>query len=99
MIVWGGDETGLPFNTGGRYNSGTNSWTATNITNAPDARTLHTGAWTGSEMIVWGGYDGSSNLHTGGRYSPPARIVGPLQARPTCPLVAAITPQCGLAAR
>ena len=66
----GWDEIGLPVQYRWQIQLGTDSWTATNITNAPDARTLHTGAWTGSEMIVWGGYDGSSNLHTGGRYSP-----------------------------
>ena len=52
MIVWGGN--GL-FNTGGRYNPSTDSWTATSTTNAPDARYGHTAVWTGSEMIVWGG--------------------------------------------
>ena len=42
-------------NTGGRYNPGTDSWTATSTTNAPAARYVHTAVWTGSEMIVWGG--------------------------------------------
>jgi Glycosyl hydrolase family 99 len=71
MIVWGGITfTG----TGGRYNPGTNSWTATSITNAPSARGAHTAVWTGSEMIVWGGvfYDANTGnlqgLNTGGRY-------------------------------
>src|SRR5207253_1493057 len=31
------------------------TWTATNTTNAPTARSEHTAVWTGSEMIVWGG--------------------------------------------
>jgi hypothetical protein len=31
------------------------TWTATSIVNAPDARATHTAVWTGSEMIVWGG--------------------------------------------
>ena len=31
------------------------TWTSTNTTNAPSARTGHTAVWTGSEMIVWGG--------------------------------------------
>ena len=44
-------------NTGGRYNPGTDTWTATSTTNAPAARAFHTAVWTGSEMIVWGGYD------------------------------------------
>jgi hypothetical protein len=49
------------------------TWTATSITNAPDARAGHTGVWTGSEMIVWGGVDntnGTNVLNTGGRYNP-----------------------------
>ena len=37
MIVWGGDGYGV-LNTGGRYNPSTDSWTATSITNAPEAR-------------------------------------------------------------
>ena len=73
MIVWGGlDDTIHFFNTGGRYNPVTNSWTATNTTNAPDGRASHTAVWTGSEMIVWGGTNGimPSVLNTGGRYNP-----------------------------
>src|SRR6266853_6128046 len=46
------------------------TWTATNLTNAPIARYLHTALWTGSEMIVWGGSNGSSDLDSGGRYTP-----------------------------
>ena len=37
MIVWGGVRPGL-LNTGGRYDPGTDSWTATSTTNAPSAR-------------------------------------------------------------
>ncbi|MFL6597490.1 MAG: hypothetical protein ACJ8KF_05940 [Chthoniobacterales bacterium] len=54
--------------TGGRYNPGTNSWTAPSPTNAPAGRYRHTAVWTGSEMIVWGGFNGPFN--TGGRYDP-----------------------------
>ena len=35
MIVWGGIDDGSYLNTGGRYNPGTDSWTATTTTNAP----------------------------------------------------------------
>src|SRR5213593_2889154 len=45
------------------------TWTATNLTNAPLARYHHTAVWTGIEMIVWGGYNGS-DLDSGGRYTP-----------------------------
>ena len=58
MIVWGGLRwIGIVLNTGGRYNPGTDSWTATSTTDAPAARVAHTAVWTGSEMIVWGGWD------------------------------------------
>jgi N-acetylneuraminic acid mutarotase len=76
MIVWGGLSYGNQthwYNTGGRYNPTTDSWSATSLTNAPDARESHTAVWTGSEMIVWGGdfYDGNYQyLNTGGRYNP-----------------------------
>jgi N-acetylneuraminic acid mutarotase len=76
MIVWGGyfyDTSGHYFNTGGRYNPSTDSWTATSTTNAPQARLIHTAVWTGSEMIVWGGRFFDPNYHllnTGGRYNP-----------------------------
>src|SRR5437762_9451930 len=67
MIIWGGFD-GSVFNTGGKYDPGTNSWTSTSTTNAPSARDLHTAVWTFSEMIVWGGEDHISVLNTGGRY-------------------------------
>ena len=73
MIVWGGIGNGFPppyFNTGGRYNPGTDSWTATSVANAPAGRYLHTAVWTGSEMIVWGGADFFDYFNTGGRYNP-----------------------------
>ena len=72
MIVWGGFccyPPGMILNTGGRYNPGTNSWTATSTSNAP-ARSQHTAVWTGGEMIVWGGADGPNPLNTGRRYDP-----------------------------
>ena len=70
MIVWGGgywmdNDDHVTLNTGGRYNPGTNSWTATSTVNAPTARADHTAVWTGSEMIVWGGF---YLTNTGGRY-------------------------------
>ena len=76
MIVWGGDfspprHNHLDFNTGGKYNPSTDSWTATSSTNAPSARESHTAIWTGSEMIVWGGFEYPSTFfNTGGRYNP-----------------------------
>ena len=76
MIVWGGqysdgNQTLFP-TTGGRYNPGTDSWTATNTTNAPSGREHHTAVWTGSEMVIWGGVFccPGGNFNTGGRYNP-----------------------------
>jgi len=61
----------VDFNTGGRYNPGTDSWVNTGTNNAPLGRRYHTAVWTGSEMIVWGG-DGQEvlALDTGGKYGP-----------------------------
>jgi N-acetylneuraminic acid mutarotase len=72
MIVWGGSGCGdnCFFNNGGRYNPTTDTWTATNIANAPEARWHHTAVWTGSEMIVWGGTNQTIYLKNGGRYNP-----------------------------
>ena len=72
MIVWGGFDGyhDQYVNTGGRYNPGTDTWTATSTTNAPTARAYYTAVWTSSEMIVWGGFDGSNYVNTGGRYNP-----------------------------
>src|ERR1043166_4865679 len=46
------------------------TWSATNIANAPIGRVNHTAVWTGSEMIVWGGLGNLSVFNTGGRYDP-----------------------------
>ena len=63
--------SGIGFNSGGKYNPDTDSWTATSTTNAPTARYYHTATWTGSEMIVWGGGTEPENVtDTGGRYNP-----------------------------
>src|SRR5205809_1532157 len=71
MSVWGRFGVCCCLNTGGRYNPGTDSWTATSTTSAPVARYFHTAVWTGSEMIVWGGgASGPTYLNTGGRYNP-----------------------------
>src|SRR5207249_1202890 len=60
IVGGGGEDDAFDLNTGGNYNPGTDSWTATSTTNAPEARFGHTAVWTGSEMIVWGGYNDSN---------------------------------------
>ena len=50
------------------------TWIATSVVNAPEARDAHTTVWTGTEMIVWGGSfvdnSGAHYLNTGARYDP-----------------------------
>jgi len=76
MIVWGGfwsDLLGanIYWNTGGRYDPATDTWTPTSTVGAPSARGGHTAVWTGSKMIVWGGQESSGAfVGTGGIYDP-----------------------------
>jgi N-acetylneuraminic acid mutarotase len=70
MIVWGGISSGVGVNTGGRYNPSTNSWTATDTSNAPTERYGHTAIWSGTAMIIWGGNNGGSSFKTGAKYFP-----------------------------
>jgi len=89
MIVWGGyffDCCFEYFNTGGRYNPATDSWTATGMTNAPNGRFNHTSVWTDSEMIIWGG-ETNLRLNTGASYCP--------QPAPTITLGARVRRQGG----
>ncbi|GEM_PF-1154576 len=76
MIVWGGRAGTSPnnteFNSGGRYNPDTNTWTATSTTSAPSARYSQIAVWASNQMIVWGGLVGGATLtrlNTGGRYT------------------------------
>ena len=61
---------GPTFNTGGKYNPSTDSWTATSTSNAPDPRNVHTALWSGTQMIVWGGWTRIHTSNTGGRSDP-----------------------------
>ena len=74
MIVWGGSENYVyqgniqnrNTNTGGKYNSSTNSWIGLqNQPGTPTTRDMHTAVWTGSEMIIWGGYQDSQQTNFG----------------------------------
>jgi hypothetical protein len=71
MIVWGGDsDVNGALATGARYDSASDSWLATGLSNVPSARWFHTAVFTGREMIVWGGTTGILT-NTGGRYCVP----------------------------
>src|SRR5438874_11543033 len=69
MIVWGGSAGSSGLNTGGRYDPGTDNWTATSTTSAPDGRAGHTAVWTGSEMKI-GRASCRERVNTGGGYKP-----------------------------
>jgi N-acetylneuraminic acid mutarotase len=75
MIVWGGSYRSPDwfwFDTGGRYDPGSDSWTPTSTATIYGPRDAHTAVWTGAEMIVWGGRNQLSavGLDTGARYDP-----------------------------
>jgi N-acetylneuraminic acid mutarotase len=77
MVVWGGDEITCSSeslgNDGGIYDPSSDTWTPTNLTQAPAARVDFSAVWTGSEMIVWGGLtdlSSFSSTNSGGRYNP-----------------------------
>jgi hypothetical protein len=71
MIVWGGqDGVGTPLNSGGLYDPGADSWSATATSSAPTPRVEHTAVWTGTKMIVWGGRDGLNYYNTGAAFDP-----------------------------
>jgi N-acetylneuraminic acid mutarotase len=69
LFVWGGTDDHCPwnwyvaaspldtvFNTGGVYTFATDQWTPMSTVNAPSARVIPSGVWTGSKFVVWGGY-------------------------------------------
>jgi N-acetylneuraminic acid mutarotase len=77
MLVWGGCDNSIcaannnPLGDGARYDPLTDAWTPVATAGAPEARTLHTAVWTGSEMLVWGGKGAiEPRLASGGRYDP-----------------------------
>ena len=81
MVTWGGslNTSDTVFSgSGGRYDPGTNTWTPTNSTGAPTARTDFKSFWTGSRVIVWGGFDASTLLGDGALYDPVGDAWGPM---------------------
>jgi hypothetical protein len=91
MVVWGGYDGTSDVNSGGRYDPGTDIWTAVNTTNAPSARDYHTAVWTSSEMIVWGGCANCSYSIAGthsAEFFPPS----PTPTLPTSPTLIATMP-------
>jgi hypothetical protein len=86
MLVWGGDDSGLPIGDGAAYDPVANAWTALSATGAPVARTDHAAVWTGQEMLIVGGTTGAAELAAGSAYDPATGLwrqlsTGNLQAR------------------
>lgn len=80
MVVWGGDTSSGPTNTGGVYDPATGAWSGTSTASAPSPRKGATAVWatTTSEMLVWGGTDGAA-LGTGARYDAAANQWTPIK--------------------
>ncbi len=83
MLVWGGgNELGIPGDTGVRYDPATDSWKPIASQGEPSPRIDATAVWTGSELLVWGGYAkplyGPGALQDGARYDPATDTWTPL---------------------
>jgi len=73
MIIWGGRSEFFSlarFSTGSRYDPVEDTWVATSLDGAPDARSSHLAVWTGDRMVVWSGDTGLLEVNSGGVYSP-----------------------------
>ena len=74
MIVWGGEGHPSPvrtfLNSGGIYDSQTDTWTSMSMVGAPIGRWYPTAVWTGERMIVWGGHAFLRDLNDGALYDP-----------------------------
>ncbi|MFK7824318.1 MAG: Kelch repeat-containing protein [Oligoflexales bacterium] len=74
VLVWGGlnSADGLALASGALYDPENDTWADINMVNAPSARYLASGVWTGKDFMIWGGRtdDASPFLNTGGIYSP-----------------------------
>jgi N-acetylneuraminic acid mutarotase len=66
MIIWGGQSDTEAFNTGGRYNPTTDTWTLMSTNGAPSPQIGASAVWTGSNLVVWG----NSGPVRGARYNP-----------------------------
>lgn len=68
VFVWGGGNAsgGNVLATGAIYDPGLDSWSPVSTTNAPSARRLAHGVWTGSRVAIWGGVNGSGDPVGGG---------------------------------
>lgn len=65
-LIWGGQDSSGPLNSGGRYNPVTDVWTPMSQSNAPSPQVSPVAVWTGTNLIIWG----NTGPVRGGRYNP-----------------------------
>jgi N-acetylneuraminic acid mutarotase len=73
VVVWGGGDLAATtdYNTGARYNPGSNTWSAMSNGGAPSARRNAFAVWTGSRVLVFGGEQkNGSAVGNAGLYDP-----------------------------
>ncbi len=72
MLIWGGETSTGPTNTGARYHAGSNVWTAISVTNSPGIRYDHTAVWAEppGQMIILCGNTGTFTENDGKLYDP-----------------------------
>jgi N-acetylneuraminic acid mutarotase len=83
-VVWGGGDADVLdtfiYNTGGRYEPRSDSWSPMSTSGAPSPRYAPVAVWTGSEMVVWGGQTMTEFINNGARYDPVADVWRPMSA-------------------
>ena len=90
FVVWGGFTQAVAggaetlSGTGERYDLDTDTWSPMSATNAPSARSLHTGVrhYAANQMIVWGGSGTPAYLGDGGRYDNDSNTWTPIPVSP-----------------
>ncbi|MDP1922217.1 MAG: hypothetical protein Q8L14_38620 [Myxococcales bacterium] len=71
VLIWGGLlASGLPTNTGGRYDTANDVWQTMSTVAAPTPREGASVVWTGTKMVVWGGRDAGGLRNDGASYEP-----------------------------
>jgi hypothetical protein len=70
MIVWGGENAGVPLGDGAAFEPLANAWETLSSSGAPVARFNHAAVWTGQEMLILAGTTSSTELTSGAAYDP-----------------------------
>lgn len=77
VIVWGGQNGGVPLDDGGVFCL-CDEWKGVSSTNAPLSRFDHAALWTGSEMLIVGGANLGGSLSSSAGYDPVTQQWRPL---------------------